>query len=95
MGEGKGFGIYVAFTPADARRRLYVQGNEHQALANLLRPRVGQDKRAGLPVDLCDIHSAVLVVAPGTGEAELVNAKSEARPQRRSRVGQGARTSLS
>src|ERR1700688_3420339 len=31
-----------------ARLRLDVQGNEHQTLANLLRPRVGQDKRAAL-----------------------------------------------
>ena len=42
---------------------------KHQPLANLLRPRVGQDKGAALPVDLCDAHSAV-VVAPGAGEAE-------------------------
>src|ERR1700682_3890704 len=60
-----------------ARRRLDVQGNEHQPLANLLRPRVGQDKRAALPADLCDMRSAVLVVAPGAREAEPVNVKEE------------------
>jgi hypothetical protein len=58
-----------------ARLWLDVQGNEHQPLANLLRPRVGQDKRAALPVDLCDMRSAVLVVAPGAREAEPVNVK--------------------
>src|SRR2546429_5700378 len=31
------------------RRWLDIQGNEHQTLANLLRPRVGQDKRTALP----------------------------------------------
>jgi hypothetical protein len=60
-----------------ARLWLDVQGNEHQPLANLLRPRVGQDKRAALPVDLCDMRSAVLVVAPGAREAEPVNVKEE------------------
>src|SRR2546427_8900591 len=55
-------------------RWLDVQGNDHQPLANLLRPRVGQDKRAALPIDLSD---AVLVVAPGTREAEAVNVKTE------------------
>src|ERR1700750_2223341 len=34
------------------RRWLNVQGNEHQPLTNLLRPRLGQDKRAALPIDL-------------------------------------------
>src|ERR1039458_8637411 len=61
----------------DLRLRLEVQGNEHQPLANLLRPRVGQDKRAALPVDLCDMRSAVLVVARGAREAEPVNVKAE------------------
>src|SRR5467141_4105433 len=60
-----------------ARRRLDVQGNEDQPLANLLRPRVGQDKRAALPLDLCDIRSAVLVVTPGTRETKPVNVKEE------------------
>src|SRR5271165_2656512 len=60
-----------------ARRRLDVHGDEHQPLANLLRPRVGQDERAALPVDLCDIRYAVLVVAPGAREAEPVNVKAE------------------
>src|ERR1700730_14668492 len=55
-----------------ARLRLDVQRNEHQPLANLLRPRVGQDKRAALSVDLGDTRSAVLVVAPGTREAKPV-----------------------
>src|ERR1700733_11181298 len=59
------------------RRRLDVQGNEHQPVANLLRPRVGQDKRAALPLDLCDVRPAVLVVAPGAHEAKLVNVKAE------------------
>src|SRR5690242_7929287 len=57
--------------------RLDVQGNEHQPLANLLRPRVSQDKRAALPVDLCDMRSAVLVVTPGAREAEPVNVKAK------------------
>src|ERR1700730_17925697 len=60
-----------------ARRRLDVQGNEHQPLANLLRPRVGQDKRAALPVDLGDVHLAVVVEAPGARETEPVNVKAE------------------
>src|SRR5882762_1171056 len=60
-----------------SRFRLDVQGNEHQPLANLLRPRVGQDKRAALPVDLCDMRPAVLVVAPGAREAEPINVKAE------------------
>src|ERR1700677_334321 len=41
-------------------RRLHVQGNENQPVANLLRPRVREDKRAALPVDLCDMRSAIL-----------------------------------
>src|SRR5271154_6119441 len=61
----------------DLRLRLGVQGNEHQPLADLLRPRVGKDKRASLPLDLRDVHSAVLVVAPGACEAEPVNVKVE------------------
>src|SRR5665811_1126458 len=60
---------------APARRRLDVQRNEHQPLANLLGPPVGQDKRTVLPVDLCDVHSAALIEAPGTREAEPVNVK--------------------
>src|SRR5215469_2365206 len=60
-----------------ARLRLDVQGNKHHPLANLLRPRVGQDKRAALPIDLWDARSAVLVVAPGAREAEPVNVKAE------------------
>src|SRR6266699_1550694 len=60
-----------------ARRRLDVQGNEHQPLANLLRPRLGQDERAALPVDLGDVRSAVLVEAPGTSEAKPVHVKEE------------------
>src|SRR5271170_4102010 len=60
-----------------ARRRLYVQGNEHQRLANLLRPRVDQDKRAALPLDLCNVRSAALLVAPGARETEPVNVKAE------------------
>src|SRR2546429_6832560 len=60
-----------------SRLRLDVQRNEHQTLANLLGPRVGQDKRAALPVDLCDMRSAVLVVAPGAREAEPLNVKAE------------------
>src|SRR5271155_4225841 len=60
-----------------ARLRLDVQGNEHQPLANLLRPRVGQDKRAALPLDLRDVRSAVLVVAPGAREAKPVNVKEK------------------
>src|ERR1700722_20042023 len=55
--------------------RLAVQGNEHQPRAYLFRPRVGQDKRASLPVDLCDMRSAVLAIAPGAREAEKVNVK--------------------
>ncbi len=60
-----------------ARRRLDVQGNEHQPLANLLRPRVRQDKCATLPIDLCDVRSAVFFVAPGAGEAQTVNVEAE------------------
>src|SRR5258708_7863866 len=60
-----------------ARLRLGVQGNEHQPLANLLRPRVVQAKRAALPGDLCDMRSAVLVLAPGAREAEPVNVKAK------------------
>src|SRR5579863_1635284 len=47
-----------------ARLPLGVDGNEHQALANLLGPRVGQNQGAALPVDLCNARSAVLLVAP-------------------------------
>src|SRR5437870_13344926 len=64
-------------------------------LANLLRPRVGQDKRAALPVDLCNARSAFLLVAPGAREAEPVNVKAERGLNDTSRVGRGARTSLS
>src|ERR1035438_2311879 len=60
-----------------ARLRLDVQRNEDQPLANLLWPRVGQDKCAALPVDLCDVRSAVFVVAPGAREAEPVNVKAK------------------
>ena len=49
-------------------------------LPAFLRPRVGEDKRAALPVDLCDMRSAVLVVAPGAREAEPVNVKAERGP---------------
>src|SRR5580698_11156472 len=61
----------------DLRLRLGVQGNEHQPLANFLRPGVGQNKRAALPVDLCDVRSAVLVVAPGARITKQVNVKEE------------------
>ena len=60
-----------------AGRRLDVQGNEHQPLANFLRPGVGQDQCATLPVNLCDVRSAVLVVAPRAREAEPVDVKAE------------------
>src|SRR6266436_8785411 len=56
---------------------LDVHGNEHQPLSNLLRPSVGQDKRAALPLDLCNACSAVLLVAPGARETEPVNVKAE------------------
>src|SRR5262249_25151864 len=39
---------------------LGIQGNEHQTLANLLRPMVGQNKRAALSIDLCDARFAIL-----------------------------------
>src|ERR1700745_1789175 len=58
-----------------ARRWLDAEGNEHQPLANLLRPGVGQDKRAAQSVDLRDVRFAVLVVAPGARKAEPVNVK--------------------
>src|SRR6516164_7913822 len=51
-----------------------VQGNEHQPLANLLRPRVGQDKSAPLPIHLRD---AVLIEAPGASEAKPIKVKAE------------------
>src|SRR5579864_790596 len=57
---------------------LDVQRNEHQPLADLLRPPFSQDERAALSIHLCDIRSTVLVfVAPGTREAEPVNVKAE------------------
>src|SRR5271168_1115176 len=59
------------------RRRLDVQGNEHQPVADLVWPGVGQDQRAALPINLCHARSAVLVVAPGAGEAEPINVKAE------------------
>ncbi len=34
-------------------------------------------KHAALSIDQCDVHSAIVVVAPGAGEAELVNVKAE------------------
>jgi hypothetical protein len=40
-------------------------------------PCVGQDKSAALPVDLCNVRSAILLVAPWDREAELVNVKAE------------------
>src|SRR5262249_7601676 len=46
------------------RLRLDVQGNEHQGLANLLRPRARQDQRASLPINLCHVGFALLVEAP-------------------------------
>src|SRR6204780_5896744 len=60
-----------------ARLLLGVHGNEHQPFANLLRPGVGQDQRAALPVHLCNMRSAILVVAPGAREAEPVNIKAQ------------------
>ena len=38
---------------------------------------VGENKRAALPIDLCDARSAILVVTPGAREAEPVNVKAE------------------
>jgi hypothetical protein len=55
-------------------RWLDVQGNEHQPLAHLFRPRIGQDKRTAPLIDLSD---AVLVIASGTRESEAVNLKAE------------------
>src|SRR5580658_1278691 len=57
--------------------RFDVQGNEYQPFANLLRPLAGEDDRASLTFDLGDEDFAVLVVAPGVGEAELVQIKTE------------------
>src|ERR1700689_1291152 len=59
------------------RLLLGVHGNEHQSLANFPRPGVGQDQRAALPVHLRNMRSAILVVAPGAGEAEPVNVKAQ------------------
>jgi hypothetical protein len=59
------------------RVRLDVQGNEDQALANFLRPLVGEDERAALAVDLGDAGAAIFVVALGAGETELVDVEAE------------------
>ena len=69
-----------------ARLRLDVQGNEISPLPFCSGPRIGQNKRAAPPVDLSDMRSAVLVVAPEDGEAESVRVKPK-RPQRPSHVG--------
>src|SRR5579884_738628 len=62
---------------AFACRRLDIQGNEHQPLADFLRPSVGQDERASLAIDLRDMHPAVLFVAPRTRESEAINIEPE------------------
>ena len=57
-------------------RRLDVQGNEHQPLADLLRPLVGQDEGAAPAVDLGDVRPTIPLNAPGdrepTGHAALL-----------------------
>jgi hypothetical protein len=54
---------------------LDVHGNEQQPL--LLRPLVGQDKGAALPLRLRDARPAVLLLAPGAREAEPFHLKAE------------------
>src|SRR5579859_1941406 len=79
------FGLEFRAQRIQRRRRsfprlgLHVQGNDHHALADLLRPCFGQDQGAALPIDLCDISLAVLVEAPGNGEAELLHIKAQRR----------------
>ena len=59
------------------RVRLDVQGDEHQTLADLLRPLVGEDEGATLAVDLGHARPATLVVAPGDREAEAVHIEAK------------------
>src|SRR5579871_40288 len=60
-----------------SRMRLDVEGNEHQSFADLLRPMVGNDKGAALPLRLRYTRSPVFLIAPGTREAEPVHIKAE------------------
>src|SRR5207249_5883233 len=60
-----------------ARLRLDVQGNEHQTLADLFRPLVGEDEGAAPAVDLGDARPAILLVTPGDREAEPVHIEAE------------------
>src|SRR5262249_48616674 len=70
------------------RVRLDVEGNEHQRLANVLRPegagtitakklRIGQDQRAAMPINLRHARSAVLVEAPRACEAKPFHVEPE------------------
>src|SRR2546426_976582 len=60
-----------------ARLRLDVQRNEHQALADLLRPLVGEDEGAVTAVDLGDARPTILLKAPWDREAEPVHVEAE------------------
>jgi len=66
----------TAATLGLVHRRLDVQGNEHQPLADLLRPLVGQDEGAAPAVDLGDVRPTIPLNAPGdrepTGHAALL-----------------------
>lgn len=59
------------------RLRLNVQGDEHQPLADLLRPLVGEDDGAALAVNLGDAHPAVVLEAPRDRESESVHIETE------------------
>ena len=57
---------FYAATPNECqvRLRLDVQGDEHQTLADLLRPLVGDNEGAALAFNLGDAHAAILLEAP-------------------------------
>ncbi len=54
-----------------------VEGDEYQALARLLRPRIREDESAARPFDLRNMRFSILIVAPGAGESKLVNVKAQ------------------
>src|SRR3954447_20765422 len=56
---------------------LDIHGNEYQPLAGLLRPLLGEDEGAALPLRLRDARPAVLLVAPRIRETEPVYVKAE------------------
>jgi len=58
-------------------RRLDVQGNEHESLADLVRPLVGKNQCTTLPFDLCNTRSTVFFVTPRTRTAKPLHVEAK------------------